>query len=175
MAISVSEAINLLERTPKLLNTLLIGLPDHLIFGNEGPDSWSPYDIVGHLIHGEYTDWIPRLKICLSDQEEKTFLPFDRFAQFEISKGKTLIDLLTEFEKIRLANIESLLAFNLTETDYNRTATHPALGKVLLGELLSTWVVHDLNHLHQVTRVLSYQYKDEVGPWKAYLGVLPRD
>lgn len=171
-AISVSDAINLLRRTPQLLYDLLDGLPDHLIYATEGPKTWSPYDVVGHLIHGEKTDWIPRLKICLSDNADKTFQRFDRFAQFEDSKGKTLQELLATFEQLRKDTIAALKEMKLTPKDYDRTAQHPALGEVTLEQLLTTWVVHDLNHINQVSRVIAKQYKQDVGPWNAYLGIL---
>jgi len=172
MSIPVTDAVNLLQRTPKILRDMLDGLPDHLIHANEGAETWSPYDVVGHLIHGDKTDWIPRLKICLSDSNYKTFQPFDRFAQFEDSKGKTLQDLLAAFEQIRQESIAALKAMQLTEKDDTRTATHPALGTVTLGQLLTTWVVHDLDHIYQVSRVISHQFKEEVGPWKAYLRIV---
>lgn len=172
MYLIVPDAINQLSRTPQILSHLLDGLPDSLIYANEGPDTWSPYDVVGHLIHGDKTDWIPRLRICLSDSTDKTFQPFDRFAQFEDSKDKTLQDLLSAFEQIRTENITALKEMNLRDEDYQRTATHPALGEVNLRQLLTTWVVHDLDHIYQVSRVLAYQFKDNVGPWKAYLRIV---
>ena len=170
--IPVTDAINLLSRTPQLLRNMLDGLPDYLTHANEGSETWSPYDVVGHLIHGEKTDWIPRLRICLSDLTDKTFEPFDRFAQYEDSKGKTLQELLNAFEQLRNQNIAVLKELNLSSKDYNRTALHPTLGEVKLGQLLTTWAVHDLNHINQVSRVLAHQYKDDVGPWKAYLKIL---
>lgn len=172
MSIAVSDAINLLNRTPKLLRDMLEGLPDHLIQANEGGETWSPYDVVGHLIHGDKTDWIPRLRICLSDTTDKTFQPFDRFAQFEDSKDKTLQDLLSTFEQIRTENITALKEMKLRNEDYQRRAVHPALGEVNLGQLLTTWVVHDLDHIYQVSRILAHQFRDDVGPWKAYLRIV---
>ncbi len=171
-AIPVPDVINLLSRTPQLLRTMLYGLPDHLIHANEGPETWSPYDVVGHLIHGDKTDWIPRLHICLSNDVDKTFQPFDRFAQFTDSRGKTLQDLLAAFEQLRKENIAALKEMALTKEDYDRTAMHPALGEVRLGQLLTTWVVHDFNHISQVSRVLAHQFKGDVGPWRAYLRIV---
>jgi len=172
MNISVSDAINLLSRTPQVLEDLLLGIPDTLLHANEGDDSWSPYDVVGHLIHGEKTDWIPRMKICLSDDDHKTFTPFDRFAQFEDSKGKSLPELLQAFRKLREENIATLQSFHLSSEDFKRTAIHPALGTVTLQQLLATWVVHDQNHIYQITRTISHQYQDETGPWRAYLRII---
>ena len=172
MHISVSDAINLLSRTPQVLEDLLLDIPNTLLHANEGNDSWSPYDVVGHLIHGEKTDWIPRMKICLSEDENKTFIPFDRFAQFEDSKGKSLPQLLEEFRRLREENIVTLQNFHLTPEDFKRTAIHPAFGTVTLQQLLATWVVHDQNHIYQITRTISHQYREEIGPWSAYLRII---
>jgi hypothetical protein len=172
MNISVSDAINLLSRTPQVLEDLLLDIPDALLHANEGDDSWSSYDVVGHLIHGEKTDWIPRMKICLSDDDNKTFTPFDRFAQFEDSKGKSLPELLATFRRLREENMVTLQNFHLSSQDFKRTAIHPAFGTVTLQQLLATWVVHDLNHLYQITRTISHQYREETGPWRAYLRII---
>jgi len=172
MNISVSDAINLLNRTPQVLKDLLSGIPDKLLHATEGGDSWSPYDVVGHLIHGEKTDWIPRMNICLSDSDDKTFTPFDRFAQFEDSKGKTIDELLETFHKLREENIVTLRNFQLSSADLERTAIHPAFGTVTFQQLLATWVVHDQNHIYQIARTISYQYREETGPWKAYLRII---
>lgn len=172
MNISVSDAINLLSRTPHVLKDLLSGIPDTLLHATEGGDSWSPYDVVGHLIHGEKTDWIPRMKICLSDSDNKTFTPFDRFAQFEESRGKSIHELLETFHQLREENITTLHNFQLSSADFERTAIHPAFGTVTLQQLLATWVVHDQNHIYQITRTVSHQYREETGPWKAYLKII---
>lgn len=172
MEYTLNAALEILERTPQVIRSFLQGLSEEWIYQNEGPDTWSPFDVVGHLIHGEKTDWTERLKIVLSEGSQKTFTPFDRFAQFEESKGKTLDDLLLEFEQLRTKNLIFLKALNLSETDYNKTGIHPALGEVTLKELLSTWVVHDLGHIVQISRVMAKQYKDQVGPWRDYLTVL---
>jgi uncharacterized damage-inducible protein DinB len=172
MKFTVSHALEILERTPTVLDALLMGLSEQWTTQNEGPDTWSVYDIVGHLIHGEKTDWIPRMEIILSDVENKTFESFDRFAQFEASKGKTLSDLLMEFKQLRQRNVQMLQSKGLTEEDYSKTGVHPAFGAVSLAQLLSTWAVHDLNHLAQIARVMATQYKQEVGPWVAYLRIL---
>lgn len=172
MPIPVNDAVDILNRTPQILRNMLDGLPDQLVHANEGHETWSPFDVVGHLIHGEKTDWIPRLKICLSDSTNKTFHPFDRFAQYEDSKGKTLQALLTTFEQLRKENIATLKEMNLSTKDNERMAIHPSLGEITLGQLLTTWVVHDLNHISQLSRVLAHQYKDDVGLWKAYLKII---
>ena len=140
--------------------------------GNEGGNSWSPFDIVGHLIHGELTDWMPRARIILEHGESRAFDPFDRLAQEQESKGKLLTALLDEFGRLRAQNLDSLRRMNLQPLDLDRRGRHPALGVVTLSQLLATWAVHDLTHLHQLSRVMAYQYRDAVGPWSAYLGVL---
>lgn len=172
MEFNLDASIPILERTPGLLKLWLRGLDDDWVFNNEGGETWSPYDIVGHLIHGEKTDWMERLRRVLSDSENKTFEPFDRFAQFEDSKGKSLDELLDEFETLRSRNMESLRELNISEEQYNKKGKHPALGEVTLQELLATWVTHDLGHIGQIARVMAKQYKDQVGPWEAYIGIL---
>ena len=172
MKFDLQKSIQILERTPPTLTSMLSGLSDDWIRAHEGPQTWSPYDVVGHLIHGEKTDWIARLNVIMSDDPHKTFEPFDRFAQFEESKGKSLAQLLAEFSALRRENLAILRARKFVPADFLRTAIHPALGKVTLGQLLSTWVVHDLDHLYQIARVMAGQYRDEVGPWSAYLRIL---
>ena len=174
MKYRIDKAIEILEQTPKTLSALLSQLSDDWVFCNEGTETWSAYDIIGHLIHGEKTDWIPRLKIILNDSENKMFESFNRFAQFENSKGKTLEDLLNEFRELRNANLEYLKSLNLAEDQLSLKGIHPELGKVSLSQLLATWVVHDLGHIAQIARVMSKQYKMEVGPWSAYLPILNR-
>ena len=174
MEFSVEKSLEILTRTPKVLRDLLDGLSDDWTMDNEGPDTWSAFDIMGHLIHGEKTDWTPRLQIILSELENKAFEPFDRFAQFENSKGKSLSDLLNEFEVLRKLNIDLLKSKQITSLDLVKTGIHPAFGAVTLAQLLSTWTVHDLNHLAQISRVMSKQYLHAVGPWKEYLGILNR-
>ena len=169
---AVAEASAILERTPATLDALLRGLPEHWIAANEGDDTWSPFDVVGHLIHGERTDWIPRARIILQHGEAKSFDKFDRFAQFEVSKGRTLPSLLDEFASLRAQNLQELAALQLTERDLDRRGTHPELGVVTLRQLLATWTAHDLDHIMQISRVLARQYSDEVGPWRAYLRVI---
>ena len=172
---TVSETIALLIRTPATLNTLLRGLPDTWTAHNEGPDTWSAFDIVGHLISGERRDWIPRLQILLQHGEARPFDPFDRFAQFEESQGKSLEQLLDTFAELREENLAKLQALNLQPKDFARKGMHPSLGPVTLSELLATWAAHDLTHLHQLSRVMAHQYREAVGPWSAYMGVLKCD
>lgn len=172
MHFTTEKSIEILARTPQVLDTLLLGLSDDWTMHNEGGETWSPYDIVGHFIHCEKTDWIPRTEIILSEKTDKTFEPFDRFAHFEISKGKSLAQLLEEFALLRQQSVEFLTSKQLTENELASTGIHPAFGEVTLSQLLATWVVHDLNHLAQIARVMAFQYKSEVGPWTAYLGIL---
>ncbi len=172
MEFKIEQALQILERTPLVVETLLFGLDEEWILNNEGPETWSPYDIVGHYIHGEKTDWIPRMDIILGEGADKQFEKFDRFAQFRNSKGKTLNQLLDEFKLLRKANLERLRSVEMTEETLDKTGVHPAFGVVTLRQLLAAWVVHDLNHIYQVSRVLSKQYKEEAGPWIAYLKVL---
>lgn len=172
MQYNIKDAISILGRTPELLRTMLEGLPEEWLNNNEGEDTWSPYDVVGHLVHGERTDWIGRMNIILSDAEDKAFKPFDRFAQFEDSKGKTITMLLDKFAELREQNLNTLQEKGIREEDFARTGIHPAFGEVKLSQLLATWVVHDLSHIAQISRVMAKQYKEVVGPWQEYLSIL---
>ena len=172
MKYSLTKSLEILERTPLVLETLLSDLSDDWTMNNEGGETWSPYDVLGHLIHGENTDWVQRMEIILDEKGDKKFKPFDRFAQFEESKGKSLTDLIIEFKSSRKKNIDILKNLNLQESDLDKTGIHPAFGTVTLRQLLSTYVVHDLNHLAQIARVMANQYKEEVGPWVEYLRIL---
>ena len=172
MEFQLDHAKELLARTPATLNSLLNDLPDHWLFANEGPETWSPLDVLGHLIHGEETDWIPRAKIILHDGEDRAFEPFDRFAMFEKSKGKSLSELLVTFARLRKENLRQLEEMKLTPELLSKRGLHPELGVVTLAQLLATWVVHDLGHIGQIVRVMSKQYAEPVGPWKAYLSIL---
>lgn len=168
----LEQTIALLSSTPSAVNALLRHLPDTWTLRNEGGKTWSPFDIVGHLIHGERTDWMARARIILQHGEARQFDPFDRLAQERESQGKLLGELLDEFARLRSENLEALRAMKLQPSDFDRRGRHPALGAVTLSELLATWAVHDLTHLHQLSRVMAYQYREVVGPWSAYLGVL---
>ncbi len=169
---SLTETIAVLTRTPATLDALLRGLPNIWVRGNEGKDTWSAFDIVGHLIIGERTDWMPRVRILLENGEARAFDPFDRFAQSKESEDKSLEQLLDEFARLRRENLAALQALNLHSEDLTRRGKHPALGTVTLAQLLATWAVHDLTHVHQLSRVMAHQYRDAVEPWSAYLGVL---
>lgn len=172
MEFNLELTIALLVRTPAALNAFLRDLPSEWTFTNEGENTWSAFDVVGHLVHGERTDWMPRAKMILQFGETQTFVPFDRLAQQRESKGKSLPQLLDEFASLRAANLRELRALNLQPLDFDRRGRHPSLGIVTLSQLFATWAVHDLTHLHQISRVFAHQYRDAVGPWSAYLGVL---
>jgi uncharacterized damage-inducible protein DinB len=174
MDFNLNEAIQILERTPKVLISFLSGLSNDWIQNNEGEETWSPFDILGHLLHGEKTDWIIRSEIILSNELVKTFASFDRFAQFEKSRGKNIQQLLDEFQDLRIQNLSILKSKNLSIEDLKKTGIHPTFGEVTLQQLLATWVAHDLGHIAQISRVMAKQYKAEVGPWRSYLPILDR-
>jgi hypothetical protein len=169
---NLPDTIAVLGRTPAALNALLRDLPDVWIRQNEGGDTWSVFDVIGHLIHGERTDWMPRAGIIMESGEPRAFDPFDRLAQKRESAGKSLSQLLDEFASLRAANLDELRALKLSPEDLGRRGRHPAFGGVTLSQLLAAWAAHDLTHLHQVSRIMAHQYRTAVGPWKAYLGVL---
>ena len=171
-AFSLPETIALLSRTPSTLNTFLRGLPSRWVAENEGSDSWSAFDIVGHLVIGERADWMPRAKRILEHGEAIPFDPFDRFAQEKECRGKSLEELLDEFAALRTQNLAALETLHLCSADLAKKGTHQRLGTVTLAQLLATWAAHDLTHLHQLSRVMAYQYRDAVGPWTAFLGVM---
>lgn len=174
MEFSIEKSVEILEKTPSVLEYLLRDSSEEWHMLNEGGDSFSPYDVIGHLVHGEQTDWVIRMNIILSDAGNKAFPPYDRFAMYEESKGKSINDLLTEFKTLRDKNIRYLLSLELTEKELGRTGIHQKFGEVTLRQLLATWVVHDLSHLSQIARVMAKQHKDEVGPWLEYLPILTR-
>ncbi len=167
-----NHATTILSRTPVILRSMLENLPAEWVFCNEAGQSWSPFDVVGHLIHGEKTDWIPRAKIILKFGESRPFDPFDRFAQLEASKGKSPDELLRTFEQLRSENLSTLSTMKITGEDLHRKGRHPELGVVSLEELLATWVAHDLDHLVQISRTMARQYQEAVGPWRKYLSVM---
>ena len=169
---NLQDTVALLARTPAALDALLRGLPETWTLQNEGEKTWSAFDVIGHLIHGERTDWIPRAERILQHGESRAFEPFDRWAQEKESRGKTLPQLLDEFARLRAENLNKLRAMNLQTADFQRRGKHPALGTVTMAELLSTWAAHDMTHLHQISRVMAYQYREAVGPWSKFLGVL---
>ncbi|HET9057537.1 MAG TPA: DinB family protein [Chitinophagaceae bacterium] len=172
MKFNIGKSIEILERTPDVLKTILSNLNNEWVMNNEGPETFSPYDVVGHLIHGEKTDWVVRIKIILEYGTTKSFTPWDRFAQFKDSVGKTIEQLLDEFNTLRKENVIWLKSLNLTEYDLNKQGIHPKLGKVTLRNLIATWVVHDLTHIAQISRVMAKQYKEEMGPWPEFFRIL---
>jgi hypothetical protein len=163
-----------LARTPSVLRALLTDLPERWIHSNEGPGTWSPFDVVGHLIHGEKTDWIPRARHFLAGHVDVPFPPFDRDAQLRDSQGNGLAGLLDELQDLRAQNVDTLIGFGLTEADLDRMSTHPELGPVSLRQHLATWVTHDFSHLGQIARVLAKRHAEAVGPWARYLSILRR-
>ena len=174
MNFDLDAGIAVLERTPRVLEALLSDLPDAWTRPNEGPDTWSPFDVVGHLIDGEQTDWMARLDIILAQGAHRRFDPVDRFRHISRNKGRTLAELLAEFRELREQNLSRLRGLDVTTTQLQLAGEHPAFGTVTLEQLLATWVAHDLGHIAQITRVMAKQYRDAVGPWRAYLPILDR-
>ncbi len=169
---TLEHTIAVLSRTPAALRALLLDLPEAWTSTNEGGDTWSAFDVVGHLIYGERTDWMPRARMILQFGETRAFEPFDRWGQQRESHGKRLGTLLEEFGRVRSENLAELRGLNLGPTELNRRGKHPALGAVTLSQLLAAWVGHDLTHLHQISRIMAHQYREAVGPWSRYLGVM---
>lgn len=170
MTFDLDHATQVLARTPATLRAMLDGLSDAWLHGRYGPETFSPFDVVGHLIHGEKTDWMPRVRRILTDGPRVPFDPFDRYAMREATRGRGIGDLLQEFAALRAANLLELAALPVAAS-LDQNGTHPTLGPVTLRNLLACWVAHDLNHVHQVAKCMAYQYRDEVGPWEAFLGV----
>lgn len=174
MEFTMEASVPVLRRTPAVLNTWLSELPDPWIRATEGPETWSPFDVVGHLVHGERTDWIPRVEHLLQHGESIPFPPFDRFAQLRAAREQSLVDLLDEFGELREESLRRLAVLALTPADLARRGRHPEFGTVTLAQHLATWVAHDLSHIGQIARVMGRQYTDAVGPWRAYLPMLGR-
>lgn len=174
MIFELEKAKEILEKTPKVLETLLTGLSNQWVENNEGENTWSPYDIVGHLLFGEKTDWIVRVKTILNDSENKLFEPFDRFAQLNENQNRPIGDLINEFKLLRKENLNELERLKISQIDFEKVGIHPEFGNVTLKQLISTWAVHDLGHIAQITRVMAKQYTKEVGPWINYLGILKK-
>jgi DinB superfamily len=172
---NLQDSISLLARTPAALDALLRDLPETWTLRNEGENTWTAFDVVGHLIHGELTDWMPRARMILQFQDTRAFEPFDRWAQTRASQGKSLTQLLDEFSRLRFENLAELRSLNLRPEDLRLQGRHPSLGLVTLSQLLATWAAHDLTHLHQLSRIMAHQYREAVGPWSAYLGVMHCD
>lgn len=174
MKFEFDRSIASLQRTPAVLDALLIGVPEDWLRADEGKDTWSPYQVIGHLIHNERTDWLPRIKIILSDRADKTFEPFDRFAHLAFDSSIAIGQLLHQFKELRNNSLNEIRALEISSSMLSKTGIHPALGTVNLKELLAAWTIHDLGHIGQITRVMAKQYKGEIGPWKEYLSVLHR-
>lgn len=174
MDFDLKNGIAVLERTPATMRALLDGLSPAWTDATEGPDTWSPYVVIGHLIHGERTDWIPRAQIIRAQDANRKFTPYDRFAQFRDSQGKSLVELLDEFARLRAQNIGTLGSWRLTEAQLALEGEHPELGVVTMRQLLACWVAHDLGHIVQVARVMAKQYREAIGPWTAYLSVMQK-
>lgn len=174
MDFDLAQGTTILERTPQTLRALLAGLDPVWTDATEGPETWSPFIIVGHLNHAERTDWIPRAELILAQGADRRFTPFDRLAQFRESQGKSLADLLDEFARLRTDSLTTLKGWRLTDTQFALKGEHPAFGAVTLKQLLATWVAHDLSHLAQIARVMAKQYREAVGPWRAYLPIMDR-
>jgi hypothetical protein len=172
MDMQLDEAVDVLRRTPATLRALLSDLQDCWLMSHEGPDTFSPYDVLGHLLHGEETDWIPRARIILEHGESPPFEPFDRFAFKEKYKGRQVSELLDMFDTVRFKNLAALDQMVLGVEQLHLRGTHPELGRVTLGQLLATWVVHDLSHISQIARVMARQYDSAIGPWKAYISII---
>ena len=174
MPLNLEETKTVLRRTPDVLAALLRELPDPWVHADEGPDTWSSFDVVGHLIEAEETNWIPRVRHLLAHGESAVFPPFDRFGFVEKSKGKSMIEMLGTFERARARSLRDLDELRLTPGDLGRRGRHPDFGEVTLGQLLATWAIHDLNHLGQIVQVLARQHAEAVGPWRAFLGILEK-
>ena len=174
MNFTLADGVAVLERTPGALHAMIAGLSATWFDATEGPDTWSPYVNIGHLIHGERTDWIPRARIILAQGGDRRFTPFDRFAQFHESLGQSLDDLLDEFARLRAENLATLTGWRLSEGQLALEGEHPEFGRVTLRQLLATWVVHDLGHIAQIARVMAKQYREDIGPWRAYLPIVTR-
>jgi DinB superfamily len=172
MHFHLTQGLDVLERTPATFRALLDGLPEAWTAPNEGPDTFSAFDNLGHLIHGERTDWIPRARIIRAQGPNRRFEPYDRFAQYHESRGKSVAELLTEFARLRAENLTALRGWQLSDAELALEGEHPELGTVTLRQLLATWVAHDLGHVAQTARVMAKQYREAVGPWRAYLPVL---
>jgi hypothetical protein len=174
MKFELNRSLQILQQTPSVLRTWLAGLDRPWIENNYGDDTFSPFDVVGHLLHGERTDWMARVEIILEQGTSQAFTPWDRYAMYRESQGKTIDQLLDEFAAARRENLANLDAKKLTPTDLQRTGTHPRFGQVTLQQLLATWVTHDLNHIHQIAKCMAWQYRDEIGPWREYVTFIDR-
>ena len=171
MKFTIQKSLRILENTPEIIETLLSGLDEEWLYANEGDNTWNPFDVVGHLIEGEKTDWIPRLQIIVGNSKDRKFVPFDRFKQQNVNRGVPISTLIAEFRECRKKSLDFLKSISITEELLARTGIHPEFGEVNLKQLLATWVTHDLAHLSQITRIMAKQYKEEIGPWQAYFNI----
>ncbi len=169
---NLDETIALLSRTPATLNALLRDLPESWTHRSEGASTWTAVDVIGHLIHADQTDWVPRARWILQHGESEAFPPFDRAGHFRLIEGKSLAEILDEFSRVRSEAIDELRSLDLQSGDFERRGRHPVLGSTTLSQLVATWPAHDLTHLHQISRILAHQYREEVGPWRQFLGVM---
>ena len=174
MEFSLADGVAVLERTPRVLREQLASLPSGWTSGNEGPDTWSPHDVVGPLIHGDRVVWIPRAQIILAQGADRRFTVFDRATETDETTGKSLNELLDQFAQVRADNMKTVASWNLTEQHFALEGEHPQFGTVTLRQLLATWVAHDLGHLVQISRVMAKQYREAIGPWREYLSVMDR-
>jgi hypothetical protein len=174
MSFDLNQSIAVLERTPAALRAMLGGLGEFWTHRNYGEATFSPFDVVGHLIHAERTNWMVRVRTILEHGEKTPFPPFDRYAMYEASKGRSMAELLETFAELRARNLDDLRALNLSPAQLEQRGTHPDFGPVTLGQLLATWVVHDLGHTHQIAKAMAYQYRNAVGPWRHFLTILPQ-
>jgi hypothetical protein len=172
MEFNLDHTVNILQRTPAVLRELLAELPDQWVRANYGPETFSPFDVVGHLIHGEETDWIPRMHTILQHGESRPFEPFDRYAMYEASKGRSMQHLLDEFAELRAENVRTLKQASIDPAMLAKYGSHPEFGRVSLEQLLSTWVAHDLHHIAQICKAMARQYREEVGPWRKFISIL---
>ena len=164
--------MNILSRTPRVIEQLVSDLDDAWLHANEGPDTWTPHEVVAHLVFGEQTDWIPRMQIIMGEQNDNNFIPFDRSGHFSVAAGRTIESLLHQFSSLRHENLQILASMDIVEDDLRKTGVHPAFGEVTLSQLLAAWVVHDMTHISQISRVIAKQYEEAAGPWKAYMRIL---
>lgn len=175
MMVELERAVEILGRTPAVLRAWLGGLADFWARSNYGEATFSPFDVVGHLIEAEQTNWMTRLRVMMEHGDTKPFPAFERYAMYESSVGRSMDDLLESFAALRAKSLDALRVHDLTPEKLDLRGKHPDLGEVRVWHLIAAWVVHDLGHLHQVAKAMAFQYRDEVGPWREYLTILPRE
>ncbi len=168
----LQSAIHQLQRTPEVIRYLISGVPEAVLSANEGPGTWSPVEVLGHLIYGEQEDWLPRTRIILEFGTDQPFEPFDRTGHEAFIKGKKTEELLEEFSVCRTSNVKKLQEMELSSGDLQRKGVHPEFGEISLKQMLAAWVVHDLGHINQIARVIAKAYHNEIGPWSKYLTIV---